>query len=211
MDELEQLDFDRHFAPEPEPSAVNPNGMVLVEGEILDDMEIMASDPQAIAESITPYFPDNTKKTKYLSYRACGFAIREALKMVGVSQRTVMRWRATDPQFHHLDTLGYSDVKAKLADRYIELEFRRNYRLVLQLDYDVLTKAAWGDEMTTREERWLARVRQHYTPQQLEVLERILGEGGGGGEFDFTSFVLSLKRGGSELTLAATREGDSDA
>lgn len=179
----------------PESTEVMP-----VEGQV-----IQADDPQAISESTIPYFADNTKKTKYLSYRACGFTIREALSLVGISERTRLRYREHDSRFKSLDD-NIQGLRTDLANKYVELEFLRNFRLVLQLDFSVLDKEVKGELMTEREVKWLNKTRQNYTPQQLEAIQRVLGEGGGDGQFDFTEMILGLRRKGASITVHATTE-----
>ena len=177
--------------------------LIPTEGEV-----IKADDPQAISEAITPYFSENPHKTKYLSWRACAFTVRESERLTGISPRTRLRWRNEDSRFRELDD-RVGELKSDLANQYIEHEFRRNFRMVLHLDYEVLQKEVQGANMTDREQKWLLRTRQYYTPQQLEQLQRILGEKGTDGEWDFTRAVLELSRGADKIRMEATRGSDA--
>jgi hypothetical protein len=154
-----------------------------------------------------PAFYDDSKKSTYLSYRATGFTIRESVEFVGVTERTLRNWRRYDPEFARWDREALGELRQKLGDRYLEIEFRRNYRLILQKDYDVIKKSVEDKEpLTYQESQYLLKARSHYTPQQLETIERILsGSEGGGEEFDWTSFVLSLRGRGGEVHIAARR------
>lgn len=167
---------------------------------------INPGDPEAIAEAIVPYFPDDTNKSRYLSYRACGFTVTESIKFASIATRTLRRWRADDDEFRRLDTLGISELRKSVGDEFLEMEFRRNYRLILQADYNVISKQVRQEILTNDEHSYLLKARAHYTPQQLETLERILGEVDDKKEFDFTSFVLSLRGRGQELHIAASRD-----
>jgi len=176
----------------------NPNTQIVpVDGD----------NPESIVESAMPtrlgslHYPEDSRKGKYLSYRACGFTIRESIRLVNVSERTLRRWRDADPEFAKIDLEGMGELRAKLGDHYIELEFRRNFRLILGQDYEIFNKAVEGQPLTDKEHAYLLKARGHYTPQQLETIERLIGEGGDEG-FDFTKFVLSLhgERGDLEIT-----------
>jgi len=173
-----------------------------------DEMMAMVKhpDPSAIAEASIHQF-DNPKKTRYISLRACGFTITEAQKLVGITMRTRFRWRDDDVRFRVADD-NAGDLKKEFGNRYIELEFRRNMRLVLEIDFQVLSKVAENPNATlsTREQQWLNRLRQHYTPQQLEAMAIALGESGDGKDFDFTKFIMGLARGADKLVIAGSRE-----
>jgi len=164
-------------------------------------------DEQAIAESAMPVFYEDSRKAKYLSYRACGFTIRESKELVGVTERTIRNWRHADPEFERWDREAIGELREKLGNRFLEIEFRRNYRLILQKDFDVLSRSVEGEELTYQENQYLLRARSHYTPQQLETLENILsGRHDGGPEFNWTEFVLSLRGRGGEVHIAARRD-----
>jgi len=172
-----------------------------------DDLLAMVEypDPQAIAEASITQF-DLPQKTKYLSFRVCGFTITEAIRFAGITMRTRYNWRNTDPKFHIADD-NAGQMRKDLADQYLEIEFRRNMRLVLQLDFEVLKKCAEKNpQLSPREQSWLNRLRQHYTPQQMEAMARALQGSGDGKDFDFTKFVMGLARGADKLVIAGSRE-----
>jgi hypothetical protein len=137
--------------------------------------------------------PDG-KKAAYLSFRISGFGIRESAQLTGVHQNSVSRWRREDEYFAHLDGPGLREARKNLAVSLAEIEFIRNFRLVMHKDYIVLTKSVLQpDELTTSEERYLSKLRAYYTPQQLEVL-RQLSSGEDGKPASFTDFLLMYQR-----------------
>lgn len=137
----------------------------------VDDQPVNPSDPAGIVEGIIPYFPDDRGKTNYLSYRSCGFGEREAAKLSGVSQRSVQRWRAYDPRFKVLDTEGLSELRAKVSVNYLQMEFTRNFRMLLDVDRAVITKKLQAKPLTKEDIDYLGKIRPMYTPQQLSALE----------------------------------------
>ena len=129
-------------------------------------------DPEAIVEGIIPYFPDDRGKTNYLSYRSCGFAEREACKLANVSQRSVQRWRHDDPVFHRLDTEGLSELRAKVSTHYLQMEFTRNFRMLLDVDRAVIYRKLTARNPLSKEDNdYLAKIRPMYTPAALSSLE----------------------------------------
>ena len=72
------------------------------------------SEAEAISEALVPYFPEDGKKSKYLSLRACGFGFRESFQLSGVSMRSVMRWRKEDPEFRRLDLGSATELRNRL-------------------------------------------------------------------------------------------------
>ena len=160
------------------------------------------SDTESIAESLTPYFGDN-KQTKYLSYRASGFSVREACEMVGITQKTAHRWREASPAFNTYDTTEIGKLRKELGGQFAYTEFLRNFRLIMEKDRQVLTKSVKpesAEEMTRSEEAYLLKSRGFYTPQQLEVIRQVLvGDPGesGANQFDFTALVMHVHRSGN--------------
>ena len=62
----------------------------------------MENEAEGIAGAIVPYFPDDHRKSKYLSFRTTGFPFREACKLANISISTVRNWRASDEEFAKL-------------------------------------------------------------------------------------------------------------
>lgn len=136
----------------------------------------MVFNPIAAADSILPVFDwDNPSKRAYLSYKACGFSSEEARKYVGVNRTTVYRWRKEDATFYQLDVVNLGELRTKFRKEVVQLEFTRNFKLVLEKDFRVLHKAVTEPKTMTKEDtEYLHRIRPMYTPQQLIALENIV-------------------------------------
>lgn len=163
------------------------------------------SGSESIAQAIVPYFPEDSKKSRYLSYRVCGFTLREARDLAGVTETSIRRWRNSDPEFAKLDTTGLSELKEQLSAKYLNIEFTRNFHLVLQKDLKVLIKSLQAPEMlSTNENQYLLKLRAFYTPQQFAMIQQLVGEATGEG-FDFTKLVFQIRREREEITISEER------
>ena len=146
-----------------------------------------------IANSIIPVYSDGTKKANYLSYRVSNFSMRESCQLANVSEKQVGRWRKDDPTFNHLDTDGLTELRKTMASEYMDMQFTRNFRLVMEKDFRVLFKDATEPEkMDDADHKYLEKIRQHYTPQSLAMVKQILGGGNVSEPFDFTKQVLKM-------------------
>lgn len=177
------------------------------------------SDGELIAQSVIPYNRDDSR-ARYLGLRACGFAIREALKLVGRAHSSLSMWR-TDPVFADLEN-RIPEFKEELAREYASLDFLRNFRLVMEKDYQVLSKATRKDkdgnaiELSSQEQAYLLKLRSNYTPQQLQVLESLVqAEREGLQAFNFTQFVIEAQKLSArveiesrKVTIKGNGEGD---
>lgn len=158
---------------------------------------IKPNDTEAIVQSAVPYNRDDDR-ARYLGLRASGFKIREALKLVGIAKSTLSFWRK-DPQFAAIEE-RLPEFRKQLAKEYANLEFLRNYRLVLEKDFRVLKKSLkmFEDneprELSKDEQQYLLKLRSVYTPQQLEAIEAVMKAYGATEEFDFTRLVLEKTR-----------------
>ena len=138
----------------------------------------------SIASSIIPY-PRNDDKARYLGYMACGFSVREALRMIKKSKQTLSLWRH-DSTFVSLEN-RIPEFRKELSKEYIEIEFFRNFRLVLEHDYTVLMKAINKETLAKGDLDYLLRLRSQYSPQQLSLLEAVVSDSGDG--FNFSRWV----------------------
>lgn len=142
----------------------------------------------SVASTLIPYKRDD-ERALYLGYLATGFGVREALKMVKRGKSALSMWRR-DATFVKLED-SIPDIRRTLAREYVELEFFRNFRLVLAKDYEILQKSLTpGDTgvMTKQESDYLIKLRSQYSPQQMEILLHVVGEGGEG--MDFSKWVF---------------------
>jgi len=155
------------------------------------------SDSEEMAHSLLPLLEHDGgdgKRAEYLSKRVCNFSMREACELAHVSEKSVHRWREADPQFNYLDTEGMTELRKKLSTEYIDMEFTRNFHLVLQKDFRILYKDAIGLVLTKDENEYLNKIRQHYSPQSLAMIKQLLGGGTTKEPFDFTRLVMTIKR-----------------
>ena len=80
----------------------------------------------------------------------------------------------------------------------------------MEKDYRVLqtslnpVKDTDGDPLPMGEQdfAYLQKMRSHYTPQQLQIMETILGAEAGGG-FDFTEFAIQMSKTQGNVTVRA--------
>lgn len=150
---------------------------------------------EGMAQAILPYYTDGGKKARYLSYIMTGFSVMESISLVKCHLKSVLRWREEDPVFRELEKKCNSSLREELATRIVDMEFSRNFRLVLAKDFKILFKDATGQVLSKPEEDYLTNIRKFYTPQQYAMLKQMLtGQGDGKGEaFDFTKTVLTIR------------------
>jgi len=152
------------------------------------------TETESIAQSFIPTFSDDNKRATYLSYLIANFAHREACQLTPVSEKQVRRWKDADPNFAQICTTGLQELRKQFANQFIDMQFTRNFHLVLQKDFKVLYKDALGNELTENETRYLEKIRQHYTPQSLAMVKQLLGGGTVEQPFDFTRLTMEIKR-----------------
>lgn len=157
------------------------------------------SDTEEMASSMLPMlvndgFGETSKRADYLSKRVCNFSVREACQLANVTEKSVRRWRAADPNFNHLDTEGMTDLRKALSTQLIDMEYTRNFHLVLQKDFTILYKDATSVPLTEKEYEYLLKIRQHYNAQSLAMVKQLLGGGTVEAPFDFTRLTMTIKR-----------------
>lgn len=157
-------------------------------------MTIEASDPVGMGRSVIPYYQNDTNKARYLSYRVNNFNHMESCQLAGINPVTVQRWRKSDPYFYKLDVEDMGELRKQYSAEFLEAEFTRNFRLVLRKDFEVLNKDARHEILSSSELSYLFKIRAHYTPQQLAMLKQLLGGGTVDKPFDFTKFVLTIRK-----------------
>jgi hypothetical protein len=166
----------------------------------------------AIASTVIPW-PYDDNKGMYLGYRACGFSFREACRAIGVGKSTVSNWRAEDPEFVKLE-LDLPNIRKQLAKDYVELEFLRNFRLVLEKDFRIIQKSlgnimetnpetgrAEVAEMGKYDQEYLLKMRGQYTVDQMKALEAVVGQQGG---LSFTELLQDIDVVGLQRTQTET-------
>lgn len=173
------------------------------------------NDTQAVVENILPHFTDNSVKNRYLSFRASGFTVNEAVQLAGTSYPSVMRWRHQDHKFKELDTNGLSELRDQVGTNYIRMEFTRNLRLFLEHDRQIITKAVANHILLSpTEQAYLRAIRQQYTPQQMQALEMVLAKelptNDTDDRWDLRSIVLRSMQNGRDMELSLKVGGQED-
>jgi hypothetical protein len=167
------------------------------------------TDAEKIAQSIIPY-PRDDSRARYLGLRASGFTIREALKLIGNAHSTLSAWRK-DEEFVSLEA-RVPEFQKQLSLEFANLEFIRNYRLVLEKDFRVLQQSIYPQKkdgvllpMSDQDQAYLLKMRSHYTPQQLQIISSLLSTDTGE-QLDFTEFIIQAARTTSDrVTIEAKR------
>jgi hypothetical protein len=169
----------------------------------------------AIASSVIPW-PYDDNKGMYLGYRACGFSVREALRAIGIGKSSLSNWRAEDAEFVRLEQ-DLPNIRKQLAKDYVELEFLRNFRLVLEKDFRVVQKSLGNiledgepADMSKYDQEYLLKMRGQYTVDQMKALEAIVGQQSG---FSFTELmqdidVVGLQRTQTETVMVRQKQDD---
>lgn len=153
-------------------------------------------------DSILPSFDWNDEnKRKYLSYRVCGFNRSEARERAGVTWQTVKRWINADSGFREIEVYNLSELRKKYSKEFLRLDYIRNLKLFLDKDLALLNKSLAEDHtkpitMLTKEEwNYLRAARGHYSAKELNSLDDILGDFGGG---DWDELLIMARKDGSK-------------
>lgn len=170
--------------------------------EIHASQDVALDNPVAVSQSVLPYYTDDTKKTKYLSFRATGFTVTEARELTPCDKRTVERWRAADSEFKRLEGPDIAELRQTHGAAYHSAEFQRNLRSFMELDrrmiaraHAVLNEGLELSAMDMAEQSYLKTIRPLYSPAGLAAM--ITASNGGKSsdskiEFDFTQLVQDM-------------------
>jgi len=154
--------------------------------------EVVENNPKgspevSIASTIVPWDRDD-ERALYFGYRASGLSVRETLHMIQRSKPWLSLQRR-NPSFVDLEH-RIPEFRRELSKEYVEIEFFRNFRLVLEKDHQIIQKSLnlkKGDTLSRQEHEYLIKLRSQYSPTQIQILEAIV-QGGQGG-FNFAQFV----------------------
>ncbi len=162
-------------------------------------LQLPSAEPKEVtaALSLIPYRRDDTR-AKYLGWMASGFSDEEALYVLGLT-RSWLEIVRKDTKFTELEE-RVPEFRKELSQEYTEMDFYRNFRMVLEKDHRILRKSLEMEleedeetgemkpvEMTSFDQQYLLRLRSAYTPQQLQLLEAVVGDGDKG--FNFSDWV----------------------
>ena len=186
-------------------------------------LQLPSAEPKEVtaALSLIPYRRDDTR-AKYLGWMASGFSDEEALYVLGLN-RTWLELMRKDEKFNSLEE-HIPEIRKELSQEYTEMDFYRNFRMVLEKDHRVLRKSLEMEliedeetgemvpaEMTPYDQQYLLRLRSAYTPQQLQLLEAVVKGNDGG--FNFADWVsknqdiISISRTDT-ISLARGQSGE---
>lgn len=176
-------------------------------------LDKVQSETESIVQSFIQSNTDiDTNKARYLGYRASGFELREALQMVGIHEKTLRRWRDADQKFAQAES-NLPSIRKDLSTEFAHMEFMRNFRLVLQKDYEVISRSLDKSKlavMSKEDYAYLIKARGHYTPQQLSAIRELLSGNGSTKNFNFTDFILSVNAQRGTVNIAARRYKDEE-
>ena len=149
------------------------------------------------AATLIPYARSDNR-CKYLSWVCCGFSDEEALFVLGLPYAWLTLQRE-DEEFLHWES-RVPELRKDLSQEYSEIDFYRNYRMVLEKDKRILLRSLGMDmipdedtgemvaaEMTMFDQSYLLKLRSAYTPQQLGLLKSVASGGSDG--FNFAEWV----------------------
>ena len=177
------------------------------------DLEPESETIEAV-KSILPFISGDAmdeSKGNYLAYRFTGFSMREACEMAGIHQQTVQRWRGRlklhkgdhDTKFVDLEKEVTGENRVRIRAETLQILFSRNFHLVLRRDFDVLKRMNGLDTFLSEDKTktitrvaskedhvYMNRIRAYYTPQQMDIIERLANPNTKDGEgFDFATFL----------------------
>jgi len=142
------------------------------------------------------------RKALYLSYRATGFPVKQAIDLAETSLEELHRWRRNDEHFRAFENEKLQELQATVGSDVVRLEFLRNFRMIMKKDFLVIRKALFDEaNLTDSEWKYFLMVRKHYTPNDMLALEKAISPET---HNDKTTIVVELNWGGS--TIEATEE-----
>ncbi|KKN54545.1 hypothetical protein LCGC14_0591370 [marine sediment metagenome] len=149
------------------------------------------------ATTLIPYRKDDNR-AMYLGYMACGFSDEEALFVLGLDRSWLKEVRQ-DGTFSNMEE-RMPELRKELSREYTELDFYRNFRMVLEKDHLILRKSLGmvlvrdedtgemvPEELSIYDHQYLLRLRSAYTPQQLQLLEAVTSSSESG--FNFVKWM----------------------
>ena len=162
-------------------------------------LQLPSGEPKEVSAAITliPYRRSDDR-AKYLGWCSSGFSDEEALFVLGLT-RAWLESARQDEKFLELEE-RVPEFRRELSREYTELDFLRNFRMVLEKDKRVIQRSLEMElvededtgelvpaEMSPYDQQYLLRLRSAYTPQQLQLLEAVVSGKDGG--FNFAEWV----------------------
>ena len=162
-----------------------------------DRLNIEAAESSEAARSLLPYLSGQEKKFDYMALRYSGFSMREAIQMAQVTQHQLTDWRALDPKFRFLESELSGPHRKEIRREITSLVFLRNFHMALRKDAHIFKKSLEAEDtdqqLNDQEHKYLLEARKHYTVQQMDALDRVVGVGDESrGEFE--EIMLRVRR-----------------
>lgn len=134
-----------------------------------------SSDYEEMVKARMP-LSSNPRKAAYLTNRACGFSIREACTLAGVSEACLRRWRREDSEFDVWERERLKFMQETLVKDLEMMEFHRNMRLVMAIDKKLLYKGYYNMQSMSDVEVSLLKVSMNkYKAGELVQMNQALG------------------------------------
>jgi len=148
---------------------------------------------EGMVQALIPLYLEGDKKAAFLGYVVAGFSRAEAQRLAGIHRKTLTRWTQGDPAFVEFLT-KLPEVRKDLSNQLLDIEFSRNFRLILSKDFKLLYKDAMGKMLSEEEHAYILAIRKYYTPQHLIAMKDLLvGDNKSKEEtFDWTKTVLEI-------------------
>lgn len=132
-------------------------------------------DDETLLMARIPLLSGSVNKVHYLGWRAMGFTVRESANLATVTEQTVRRWRKEDSDFEKWESEKLKELQSTVASDLLEIDFKRNMKLAMAPDTDVLYKAACNlHSLTEREYDYLKKIRGFYTAAGLIEMQRAM-------------------------------------
>jgi len=141
----------------------------------VDELESIiadSSDDLHLAVSRIPALFSQNGKATFLGYRSLGLSGEQAMMVMGLPKDTLNEWRIDDPEFFKFELRALPLLQKNISVELLRMSFLRNMALFMFKDGLILQKSFSDDELTGPEERYLLKVRSHYTPSDLLSLEK---------------------------------------
>ena len=117
----------------------------------------------------------------------------ESVTLAKITRKSIRFWRR-ESAFVELEQKALGELREQLSNQLINIEFTRNFRLVLAKDFQILFKDAQEKSLTEKEQQYLLVIRKFYTPEQLTRIRQLVsGKDDSGEAFDFTRTVLTIR------------------
>lgn len=115
--------------------------------------------------------------------------------MTGITSPTLELWRE-DPIFYYAEVVHLKEFQNRHYRAVLGILAVRNFRLVLQKDYEIVKKWMEDSELSKFEENYIVKLRGLYSGEQIE---RLFGQKAKSDtqSLDFTQLIINLNQKGN--------------